>query len=204
MTRAQLAADLRVRTHDAALVEPDLFNTFLRAAEPELFRRTEEPGRTVRIAVQDPGRIVGLPIDLIDFRALYGPVMICDDGTLQGKFNKVPQVESSAPDEDNLTHGYTIEGRNLILPDDQRYDLVYLAKPASLVEYESNRLLTNAYSLYLYAMLVEAYMYLGDPDATAENSAHLDRLIGSYLSARNALDTPRDLNFIGPRSRKRI
>lgn len=126
---------------------------------------------------------VALPADWLEFKRIYSAAE--------------PRIEYMAPDAlENLppcgnASKYTTEGRRLIYGQTVSVDLAltvkYFARIPSLVaDEDTNWLLTESPSIYLYASLIEGAMFIKDSAKAGEWGTLFDKVAGEIQSADDA------------------
>ncbi len=171
-TRAELITDL-----DDWLARDDLSaggkeDTFLRIAQAQINRKVRVRNREVTTTLIASARTAALPDDYQSMRA------IALDSTLDRRVEYLtPERIRESPiwnnqggfrfDRDVTPTAYTIEANNLVFAPEPTADnpitfyLVYYAKFDDLVNgTDTNWLLTNAYDVYLWAILHAAAIFL--------------------------------------------
>lgn len=199
-TRQELLDDV-----DSYLARDDLTggadsSTYLRIAEARIRRRVRTTDREVTTQLVATGRSVALPDDYLSLRSisLDSALDRTIDYLTPERIREAPIWNNSGGGlTDNTAQAYTIEGGNLVFapaPTAENpitFDIVYNASYAPLVNAsDTNTLLTNAYDIYLFAVLFEAASYVQDIELASGYSsrfeAALTELERSELRKRNS------------------
>lgn len=147
--------------------DPDLtadMGTLIRNAEERIAREVRHSSQETVSTLTLNGRSVALPADCVEVRSL----------TVQGDNRRLELVTAEVLREGPLWNAsgnpcwYAIHGRDLYVAPSATatLDIVYWARPPALTaDADTNFLLTQHFSLYLYATLAEAAVFLQDRDA---------------------------------------
>lgn len=152
-----------MRRDDAAFVAA--IPTFIRNVEAKFRREIQHSSQEVISELTATGRTVDLPVDCVETRAL----------TLQNDSRRRLDWRSAEAIREGRHWGsagtpveFSIEGRKIVLAPNPGDDGVtmdhvyYQAYPALVNDADSNWLLTNAYDLFLTAVLAEAAKFVQD------------------------------------------
>lgn len=172
--------------------------TLLRIAQAIINRRVRVRAQETIDTLSATTRVTALPADLISLRSL----------TLQSSDNRsidfmTPEriresaiwlnQGGSASGIDTPAQAYSIEGLNVVLAPEPSavavvMDIVYFARFADLVaDDDTNWLLTNAYDIYLYAILMATGIYLEDDEIEDKYERRLEKALEELrLSERRA------------------
>ena len=196
-TRAELMADL-----DGWLTRDDLTTsadagTMLRIAQATINRRVRTRSQETTAQLTATSRNTALPTDFQAMRSVS-----LDSALDRNVEYLTPERIREAPIwnnqggglTDNTALAYTIENTNLVLapaPDATApvtLDIVYFAKFSDLVnDTDTNWLLTNAYDVYLWAVLQAAAVYLEDENLEAKYERLFEKAVEELrLSERRA------------------
>lgn len=142
-----------------------LVSTFKELAESRIYYGSDNNGkiiRPLRLAQMQTTKTTGLPSFPSDFLELVS-LSASVNGTVRPLTYKAPD-EFAAYERDGTQGYYTIKSGQIVMAGNPTsYSLIYYAKfyPLS-ADYDTNWLLTNNSSIYLYAMLLEACIYSKD------------------------------------------
>lgn len=189
-TRNELITDL-----DEWLARDDLSaggnqDTFLRIAQSIIDRKLRIRAQEVTTTLTATARITALPTDYLALRS------ISLDSSLDRNIEYLtPERIRESPIWNNqggydgergqTPTAYTIEGNNIILAPEPvstnpiTLDIVYFARlPRLVADNDTNYVLTNAYDIYLWAILHAAVVFLEE----SELEAKYERLYGKAVA----------------------
>jgi len=184
-TRAELMADL-----DSWLTRSDLTSsadadTMLRIAQATINRRVRVRDQEKTTQLTATSRTTALPSDFLSLRSLS-----LDSALDRNVEFLTPERIREAPIwnnqggglTDNTALAFSIEGLNIVLAPAPTatapvtLDIVYFSKFADLVnDTDTNWLLTNAYDVYLWAILMAAGVYLEDENLEAKFENRMEK-----------------------------
>jgi len=186
-TRAELIADVDRWTARSDLSNDQDMGTFLRLAEAKINRRIRVRAQETSTDLVCNSRTTALPTDYLHFRS------VSLDSSLDRTMEYLPPERiREAPIwnnqggglTDNTAAAFTIEGTNLILApapsvaSPVTLNIVYFAKfPALVNSSDTNWLLTNAYDVYLWALLFEAFTFLQDVEMASAFSSRFEAAV---------------------------
>lgn len=144
---------------------PDFITIFEAVANNELALRTRFNTAKTTLSLTSTTVGVALPLDFLEAQAFVNttlqPVEIIPPTTPAALYTSVPDPTTSGSPRGVVTIGGYAEFAPVA---DQTYaiDTYYYKKVVALAANETNWLLTNIPSLYLYGSLIAAEAYLGD------------------------------------------
>ncbi|AMM22991.1 phage adaptor protein [Variovorax sp. PAMC 28711] len=154
---------------------------FIALGEERIWRdlRVSDMITTLTLTVPNGANSVALPADFLEFKR------ITTAGYMRLDYMAADQLaDLTAPGRPNV---YSIEGRTFIYGQtvgaSTAFSARYYARAAALAITPTNWLLTKAPSVYLYAALVEAYIFVKNPEEAARYGVLLDKAIREMESA---------------------
>jgi hypothetical protein len=169
---------------DMTAVIPD----FVTIAEGRIARdlRIRKQITTTTLTASTSTRNVALPTDWLEFEN----VSVDGDPETPLQYVTIEHLDARYPEGGTASKPfvYTIEGDNLLLgpAPDSAYTIncIYYARFPALVTYSTNWLFTNHPSIYLYACLREAYLFMMNDD----RAAHYDALYTRNVKDLQTID----------------